>query len=520
MFNSGHRARELDGKIILLSNMRIHEITGNSYMAMNTMISEGHSNFYTAYGLTIALVIMPFIQSWIPIQSGLGVEIDSLLTIAGLSGIITGLLFVISPDKIADKWIKHNTTFESWRDLVPFKKIRNCNSSLKNLVAIVDQTAANWDKPAWNSTSDSVTSMVETSIDAPNIQKALWNLKRRASIGLLFCMWSCALWIYTGSLSLYWFIVGVFTIGLSILFHTLFWGTSKQIIGRVGRYSFVSYASDSFQNYQHRRYWHVRDEDALQIIESTKDSSIKLQQLAESHQWKRFDKVYDWYIHELKKTSPRFINARHRCHSAWMGAFSEYCIAKSQAQDTDRYKSWLLGVVESYSLTGVLENINLNPLPNNENFSDSDSFFANLIDTEEANFVYRNYDSALTLLKEAFETISVEEKVNWINTLSTGNRQVPRNLSLGFYNFACEYEGDGLGPESYWRMIKRTSRIELTSPNFVQKIAELPISTREELMSKLDFFKKLLASSGVDSETNKVAKKHARELDSQLKFFR
>jgi len=57
------------------------------------------------------------------------------------------------------------------------------------------------------STSASCFNIVESVIDAPQIQKTLWKMKQKAGNGILFIMWSLSIWLYTGRMDIVWFLL-------------------------------------------------------------------------------------------------------------------------------------------------------------------------------------------------------------------------------------------------------------------------------------------------------------------------
>jgi hypothetical protein len=373
---------------------------------------------------------------------------------------------------------------------------------MQSLIAEIDQTVSNWDRPTWISTSDNCFSIIENAMDAPPIQKTLWELKRKASIGILFCMWAVSLWLYVEL----WFLLLVFMLGLTILLHTLFWGAATEIVIRVRRFALISYANDSLQNYQQIRYGR-RDETVSEDIVRLKDSANMLEQVATYGQWKRFNATYDNYLYELRKTKPRIANPSHRLQSAWCGMFADYYLSKSKGESIEELETWFFNVLEAYSIIGEIEKLHWKVKPDADNYNNPKVFFSLQINdsTREA-YVYRSHSNAQSLLGNAFDALSTEDKVRWINGASGHSHRFPSILKNRFYAFACNYEGGNLTVESYQKIAANPGKIDDTTLLILEQIRHLDISGDEGKKLKFHFFDKVLGSYNEEGDVKETAK--------------
>jgi MFS family permease len=200
--------------------------------------SEDHPGFYTAFGISLAVVIFPLI-SGIQFQPlGLEPEQSTLLLIAGLSGLLTGLLYVGSPDRYVEHRLKKSAKYHEGK----------CDPELLSNIAEVDHLVTSWYKPSWTSSEKMCLSMVDETTDSPSIQRAIWKLKRRAGIGLLFVFWSLSLGSFATGLE----IVSVIGLGFGLVVFgiTIYRGESRELVGRIRKLAFVSYSNDALQNWQ------------------------------------------------------------------------------------------------------------------------------------------------------------------------------------------------------------------------------------------------------------------------------
>ncbi|MFW9769239.1 MAG: hypothetical protein ACFFF9_15765 [Candidatus Thorarchaeota archaeon] len=476
-------------------------------MSISPVITpEGHSGFYTAFGLSIAVILSPIIQSLIDLPiSGLGPEIDSLLTITAISGLISGLLFVTSPDRIADIWVEGKAKYASWYEFSPIRKVKKCHPDLQRLIAEIDLITSNWDRATWVSTSESCFSVVESTTDAPQIQKTLWEMKRKASIGILFIMWSCSIWVYTTNLEIVWILLIVVSVGLSILFHTLFWGTSTEIVRRTRKYAFVSYAKDSLQSYQPARYGMIND-TLIDVLDRIIETAKVVEQAATFGQWKRFMSIYENLLQVLENDRSRFVGGFSKLENAWIGAFADYYILKSHGENSDGPKNWFINVYEAYTITGAFERahfpVKLNPDTVSDTFSIPDALFLLNIDNEVDSHprVYKTYPSAVHRLSQAFFALNEKDKISWINAMAEKSKPFPRILRDQVYSFACDYEGQELVESVYVKLMRTPGDIRGTT--FLMLERAYKVSTPEDGGKglKFDFFRKITNTQDLDAE--------------------
>ncbi len=469
--------------------------------------SEGHSGFYTAFGISLAAFISPLIGQWIQVSiSGLGTQVDSLIIIAAISGIATGLLFSASPDRIADVWIEGKAKYSSWHELNPFKKNKECNKELQRLIAEIDQTVSNWDSPLWISTSVNCLSIVKSAIDAPQIQKTLWELKRRGGVGILFCMWSMSVWLNLQTNWLFWILLTISALGLAILFHTLFWGPATKIVNRVREFAYISYVNDSLHSYQPLRYG-VTDDNVKDAINRLRESAKALEQVAIAGQWKRFDAMYDRYLHDLTRIRPRIAITTESLLAAWLGTFSEHYIAKSAGESVQEYKNWFLNVLEAFTLTGELEKLDWKIKPDADNYTDPKAIFWHPFDNLRSRaYVYRNYDYVAPLLDKAFNVLTEEDKILWINGAAQQPHQLPMLLKNSIYSFVCSYEGDELIPETYIKLAQNPGRLSDTTLLMLDRIYKISPPPDRGKSLKLSFFDKVYNDANVGGEVKEKAR--------------
>ena len=474
-------------------------------MSINqVIISEGHAGFYSAFGLSLAVLVTPLLQQWIQMPlTGLGPEIESIITLLAFSGVITGLLFVGSPDRIADKWIEGKAKYDSWHEFSPLRKTKKCNQGVQSLIAEIDQTVSNWNRPTWISTSDNCFSIIENVMDAPPIQKTLWELKRKASVGILFFTWAISVRLYLELSGISWILFMVYILGLGIILHTIFRGAATEIVTRVRRFALISYANDSLQNYQPIRYGR-RDESVLESINRLKDSANMLEQVATYGEWKRFNATYDNYLYELKTTKPRIASSVHRLQS---GTFADYYLSKSKGENVEESKSWFLNVLEAYSINGEIEKIHWEIKPTAQNYNNPKAVFSlNFDDPIGGETVYRNRSNVQSLLIDAFDAVSTDDKVLWINGASEQKHGFPAILRDRIYSFACNYEGNDLTTNSYQKIAANPGRIRDTTKVILERIRHLDVSGDEGKQLKFRFFDKVLNEYKIEDETRETAR--------------
>jgi len=479
---------------------------------------EGHSGFYAAFGLSIAVILSPIIQSLIDLPiSGLGSEIDSLLTITAVSGLISGLLFVTSPDRIADIWVEGKAKYASWHEFSPLRKVKKCHPDLQRLIAEIDMMTSNWDRATWVSTSESCFSVVESTTDAPQIQKTLWEMKQRASIGILFIIWSGSIWVYTTNSEIVWILLIVIAVGLSILFHTLFWGTSTEIVSRTRKYAFVSYAKDSLQSYQPARYSSMKDVTLIDVLNRIIETVKAVEQAATFGQWKRFVSIYENLLQVLGNNRDRFAGGFSKLESAWIGAFADYYGLKSSGEDPENPKKWFINVYEAYTITGAFERahfpVKLYPDTVSDAFSNPAALFSLNIDNEVDSppKVYKTHSSAVHLLSQAFFWLNEKDTISWINAMAEKRKPFPRRLRDQVYSFAGDYEGDELVERVYVELM-RTPPSNIRGTTFLMLERASKVSTPEDGIKdlKFNFFKKIANTQELAEETRKKARNYMR----------
>jgi hypothetical protein len=280
---------------------------------------EDHAGFYTAFGISLALILFPIYSDLIQTLSVWVFPVESSsLALAGVSGEITAILYIWAPDKYADSIINRKAKYNA------ISGKRNYDSDLMNSLAEVDILATNWYKPSWVSTENSCKTMVDASVESPPIQKIIWKMKRRAGIGILFCLWSFSLLNIASYLWLY-SLTGLF-FGACVISYALFFGESTGLVTKVRALSFISYANDSLHNWQpsSRRRSNDPIVDSMRLL---KDAASNLENIASAGQWDRFVEARKWYQHELKRLRPRVSKTRESLGTAWHGSFSEYIIA-------------------------------------------------------------------------------------------------------------------------------------------------------------------------------------------------
>ncbi len=480
--------------------------------------SEGRSGFYTAFGLSIAVILFSFIQPWMSLPTDTtegGVTV--LLTIAAISGLVTGLLFVVSPDRIMDIWVEGKAKYTSWHEFSPLRKIKNCNRELQRLIAYVDQITSNWDRSTWISTSDICLSIVESSIDAPQIQKVLWDLKRKAGIGILFIVWSITIWIQIGTLELYWILLSVLILGLVIFLHTLFWGTATKVVRRVCEFSLISYTKESLQSYQPVRY-QVSDPARIDIIDRLKESARVIEQVATAGQWKRFDEMYTRYLNDMKILKPRITNTEQRLSTAWYGAFTEHHISKSAGRNelVLEHKIWFNGILEAYDLTGDLRKLNWKTKPNIQNYTDPEAFFTLNLDSISLHRVYRSNDNIGPRLIEAFQVQIDEDKVLWINLAAEQDRGFPDILKDSIYEFVCHHIDLEFLPDVFVKLTMKSETINLesTTEEMIVHVKNTTSDVGDWKTYQIRFFDKVQGHSRIPEGIRQKARRYLEAIKS------
>ena len=387
------------------------------------------------------------------------------------------------------------------------KKSKECNKDLQRLVAEIDQTVSNWDSSLWISTSDSCFSIVESAIDAPQIQKMLWKLKRKAGIGILFIMWSISIWLRTGSMELYLVLVAVFVMGLWFFLHTLFWGTATGIVSRVREFAFISYTNDSFHSFQPIRY-QITDDNVKDTIDRLKESTRKLEQVATSGQWKRFQAMCDKFIQDLIKMRSRIAYTRNTLSSAWIGTFSEHYLAKSAGESVEEYKTWFLNVLDAYSITGELDRLRWNVKPDAMNYTDPKALFSLQFQDNipHSAYVYRNHDNAVSLLDKAFQVLTNEDKILWVNGFAEQLSESPTMLNNSIYSFVCNYQGMELIPEIYVKLAKKPGRLGDTTLEMLERVYNIDTPPDGGKSLKFRFFDRVFKDSNTDAEVKEKAR--------------
>ncbi len=472
--------------------------------------SEDHIGFYTAIGFSLTALLTPLLLDLLPTLFETGIDdvltatLSTLLILGGGTGLITALLFISNVDKAADKWIEGVAKYGSKRDALLFwKDSRECNSDLQCLVATIDQVVTNWYKPTWTATSESTLNIVEGAMDSLVVQKMLWKLKRRAGVGILFILWSIALWEYLLGLS--WLILALAVlIGPLIIVDTALRGTAREITQRLERIAFVDYAKDALQN------WHptespIGEETRMNIIERLKDAASDLERIASAGQWSRFSNTYDWFLYEMREAMSRVSPTSHVLLAAWQGAFAECTIKKANGENCERLKRWFENLMAVFEMTGQFDELNLTLIPTPDNFFKPEAVFSQPVGD---NRTYKNRSNIAGLLRTAFDSLDEEEKVRWIN--AAAKQYYPASSALGekFYSFACEYDGNSLSNEAYEKLAENPNPLNRTTREFILAVRDAKIS--DEV--KRNFYDRVKSRGGLADDIKNLALENLKGL--------
>ena len=389
--------------------------------------------------------------------------------------------------------------------------MKKCNTELQCLIAEVDQIVSNWDRPTWISTSENCLSMVESAIDAPQIQKMLWDLKQKSGIGILFMMWSVTIWVQVGNLTIYWVLVSVFVLGITFLLHTLFRSTATEVVNRVREFAFISYIKDSFQSYQPIRY-QISDTNKLDAIDRLKESARVLEQVATSGQWKRFDAMYENYLYDMKKVKPRITDTQQRLTTAWLGTFAELHLSKSAGKSVQEHKVWFWSVLEAYQLTGVLDSLRWAIVPSMDNYTKANAFFTLNLENVPQDRVYRDNEYIHPRLDQAFQVQDEGNKILWINAAAEQKHGFPAIMRETIYKFVCNFEGSELIPDVYKKLVVLPGNIENTTMEMLVRVYNI-LKTDSNWRSRGDnFYDKVQGHSRVPAEIQEKARYYRENL--------
>ncbi len=491
---------------------------------MNQILSsEDHTGFYTSLGFSLALFtlsLFPESLSILQIENAdplLMIFFNNLLTLTAFAGLLTGLLYMISPDRLSDIILKNQTMFESWRywDLwrvtESWKRDLPRNTELQQLIAEIDRTVTNWNRVIWNPPNISCQSTVESSIDSPSIQKTIWKMKRRAGMGLLFILWALTLLVFfkpyeypVENILLTAALIGIMLVGVLDICYTMRYGDAPEMVDRLQKVSFVGYANDALLNWQ-PIFRGRRDENIIDAMDRLKDAATDLERIITTGQWKRFESTYDQFLQEVKGVKLRVANPEQTLRAAWCGTFAEITLAKSKGKDTTQLKIWFENVLEVFRLTGELEKIRWSIIPDENNFYEPSIFFTTNI---PPNLVYKERSDASRLLREAFRNSDDDEKANWINAAGESTCSIPGDIQKLFYSWACDYKGTRLTSKAYGYLITGSFDIQDTTKPMVQRIANADISLEE----KEHFFAKVAGHDRLPEKIRNLAKSYSAKL--------
>ncbi|MFW9890533.1 MAG: hypothetical protein ACFFER_20355, partial [Candidatus Thorarchaeota archaeon] len=248
---------------------------------------DDHAGFYTAFGISLALILFPIYSELIQTLSVWIIPVESsILALAGVSGAITAILYIWAPDKYADSIINRVARYNGIREKESY------DSDFMSGLAEIDILASNWYKPSWLSTKDSCKTMIDASVDSPAIQKIVWKMKRRTGIGILFCLWSVSL-LFIASHQWLYLLIGLL-FGTSVIAYTLFWGESTKLVSKVRALAYISYANDSLQNWQPSSRLKPND-PIVDSMQRLRDAASNLENIAKADQWDRFVESRKWY---------------------------------------------------------------------------------------------------------------------------------------------------------------------------------------------------------------------------------
>ena len=307
-------------------------------------------------------------------------------------------------------------------------------------------------------------------------------------------------------MELYLVLVSVFVVGLCFFLHTLFCGTATEIVSRVREFSIISYTNDSFHSFQPIRY-RITDANVKDTIDRLRESTRKLEQVATSGQWKRFQAMCDRFIQDLIKMKPRIANTGNNLSSAWIGTFSEHYLAKSAGESIEEYKTWFLNVLEAYSITGEWDRLGWNVKPDAKNYTDPKALFSLQFDNHlPRTHVYRNHDYVESLLDKAFQVLTTEDKILWINGAAEQSHGFPQRLNSYIYSFACTYDGDRLTAETYEKLANNPDRISDTTMQMLERVYIIDAPPDGGKVLKFIFFNKVFSDSNIDGEIKEQAR--------------
>jgi len=478
---------------------------------MNQILTtEDHTGFYTALGFSIALVLVPWLQDFItiPVEGSESLllisTIDSMITLTTIAALITGLLYVLQPDRLGDTILRNKVMYQSWRygDFWRIKKAWKTellpNEALQILIAEIDRTVTNWNRTIWIPPSKSCLTVVESSINAPPIQNALWKLKRRAGVGIIFLLWGIP--VLLNFLS-YWYVsILISLFGFTVFIHTIAFGASKKMIERLLKTSFIGYANDALLNWQ-PLLRNKRDEKVENAMDRLKDSATDLERVVSSGQWERFEITYDWFLQELKSVKPHVASVDRTLQAAWCGAFANYYLERARGGDSEIYRAWFLEVLEVFRLTGELMQLKWGVIPDKDNFDDPKAFFTIQI---RSDLVYKDRSNAEYLLTEAFRNSDEKIKTDWINAIAISKQELPETLGNLVYSFSCQYEGNSLTSEAYHYLSRNFGVIRDTTELLLDRIAEAKFDPKE----KEQFFDRIQKSGGVSQPIRDLASRY------------
>jgi hypothetical protein len=424
------------------------------------------------------------------VSSSLGLEVDSVLLMAGAAGAIVGLLYFRPPDKIIDYVIEIGAGYCSWHDLRPSSSKRVCNEELKRFIAAVDYLVSTWRTPSWESLEDSCRYSVSSAISDLQIQKEIWKLKNRSAIGLTFLLWGLVL-LRVG-LEPSW--MPLLSACLGVVFLILPWigRSAKNLPIRVRRVASLRYAKDTFPRW--RALGDSMSHQIKIIMQKLADDAKEIERTIAEGQWERLDRMHTWFLHELDRHNSRPYDVRQRLGEVWARAIIDIVGTQNGEKDAQKEKARYISALEIFRINGQISSYPWADALTESDLSDLKRLIAAGISWND---IKQYYSRFLRDLAHVFNGIQDNTmKVEWINAVVETGWPLPVELQKVFFMFTCMYEGNAIQDSAY----------ELFTKNH-----DLPFENVSELM--IDRFASMVGIPDKDAQNTTILKALASLLE-------